>query len=64
MNQEEVIRLDQEAKKEMDEFRSQFNFIYRRKDKKHFLSKDESVVYFMKNYIERHYKRRYPERFE
>jgi hypothetical protein len=48
MNQEEVIRLDQEAKKEMDEFRTQFNFIYRKKDVKHFFFKDESDVHFMK----------------
>ena len=43
---EEVIRLDEEAKKEMDEFRKQFNFIYNRK-KSHFYLKDDSLVYFI-----------------
>jgi len=63
MDEEQVIRLDEEAKKEMDEFRKQFNFIYNRK-KSHFYLKDDSLVYFMKDYIDRHYKRRYPQRFQ
>lgn len=29
MNEQEMNRLDDEAKKEMDDFRKQFNFIYR-----------------------------------
>ena len=64
MDEEQVIRLDEEAKKEMDEFRKQFNFIYNGKHLKHFFEKDESLVHFMKAYIDRHYKRRYPERFQ
>jgi len=59
LDEEQVIRLDEEAKKEMDEFRKQFNFIYNGKHLKH-----ESLVHFMKAYIDRHYKRRYPERFQ
>jgi hypothetical protein len=62
MNPEEVVKLDEDAKKEMDEFRKQFNFIYRHL--KHFFQKDESLVHFMKSYIDRHYKIRYPERFQ
>jgi hypothetical protein len=63
MNEQEFIRLDEEAKKEIDEFRKQFNFINRGNHLKHFYQKDESLVQFMKSYIDRHYKRRYPERF-
>lgn len=64
MDPAEVIRLNDEAKREMDEFRKQFNFIYKGKHLKHFFVKDESLIHFMKDYIDRHYRRRYPERFQ
>ena len=63
MDEEQVIRLDEEAKKKWMNLENNL-ILFTEENIWNIFQKDDSLIHFMKSYIDRHYKRRYPERFQ